>query len=101
MANVVLLCFCTVCFEKLFFFHQNPAGMPSTKLNHTNLRWLSTVYGGHQMLSIYIITGAHCEGANNKCKDKTIIQDNKCYFTMLLLKVAQNKWTSVVQRAGL
>ena len=23
-------------------------------------------------------TGAHCEGANNKCKDKTITQDNGC-----------------------
>ena len=25
-----------------------------------------------------MITGAHCEGANNKCKVKTIIQDNGC-----------------------
>ena len=44
----------------------------------------TTVYGGHQMLSILspdafnIIMGAHCEGANNKCKVQTIIQDNGC-----------------------
>ena len=44
----------------------------------SQLRWLTPVYGGLQMLST--ITGAHCEGANNKCKVKNIIQDNGCMF---------------------
>ena len=42
------------------------------------LRWLTTVYGGSPDAFNNMITGAHCEGANNKCKIKTIIQHNLC-----------------------
>ena len=50
-----------------------------------------------------MITGAHFEGANNKYANskpsyKTM---GVCLFTMLLLKVAQNKWPSVLQRTAL
>ena len=49
-----------------------------------------------------MITVAHCEGSNNKFKVKTIIYKTMgvCYFTMLLLKVAQNKWPSILPRTG-
>ena len=48
---------------------------PGRKVFNPRLRWITTVYGGHHN---NMITDAHCEGANNKCKVKTIIQDNGC-----------------------
>ena len=39
------------------------------------LRWVTT---GSQDAFNNMITDARCEGANNKCKVQTIIQDNGC-----------------------
>ena len=41
------------------------------------LRWL--IWGSPAAFN-NMITATHCEGANNKCKVKTIVQDNGCSF---------------------
>ena len=49
------------------------------------------------MLSIIIIitAGAHCEGANNKYKVKTIIQDNGCLLCYPALAKSGSKQVAV------
>ena len=37
-----------------------------------------SLWGSSDAFNNMITAGAHCEGANNKCKVQTIIQDNGC-----------------------